>query len=118
MPELNSRNIVEPSRTEIHDDDIHLRDLAQESEMVQVSDLKKDFYNHCIQNEKSDKTMNAKIDSIMWLADPEIKNTMKKIVLDNQVNQEIGKLVVKVIGVIAAVIAIVWGAIQIFHNWK
>jgi hypothetical protein len=87
-------------------------------DVSQVAELSIALAKHCEQNEKSDKKVRDDLKKLSWLAEPEFKGTLLSIINDRRMNIYIGKRVVQAIGIIGAILGIVWGSIQIWKSIK
>jgi len=95
---------MEQTRTEIHEED--------ES---QVKSLSVALEKHCEQNEKSDKRIRGDLKKLSWLAEPEFKDTIIRIVKDENNRTWLMikvaaflKYAGMVVGIVGGIFAIIW----------
>ena len=127
----------EESSQQIHKDDTHQIKLLSDKvdSLTRKSDIQtKKLDNHCRQNETSEKMRKLedrdtakKIDSIIdeqkrtaWLADNDIKETMKMIVKDKQFQNEavqraikFGGVLLKIVLIIGAILTAIWTTLKL-----
>jgi hypothetical protein len=119
MPEINNKNVVEQSRTEIHSDDtFHLKELSKK-----VEQNSKDLQAHCKQNVARDKIIDSrdaktekKIDQLLPLV--ELVPLLKQMVDEKRAYTIIAAKVLKWIGVLGALVGLVYGAIKLWQEIK
>lgn len=100
MPEINQKNVIEQSRTEVHSED---RDQIRDFRDHSVS--KKDFITHCKSNDKN-------FERLMPLAN--LIPILESIVEEKKLQTLQAKKIVRAIGIIATVVAIIAGILASF----
>jgi len=127
MPEINKKNVIEQSRTEVHNEDSeHFDDREESAQKVhdddtsQIKQLSDKLDSHCKQNiidakinDEHYKSNASKIDKLLPLVN--LIPTLNEIVENQKAMSIVGKKVLKIIGVISAIIGLIY---LIFRFWK
>lgn len=120
---INQKNVVEQSRTEVHDSDIRDRDEIHEDDTAQIKILSKKLDKHIIQNLKDSvlndqhyKSNATKIDKLLPLVG--LIPSIEEIVENQRAMTLVGRKVLKVITVISIIIGVLIGILELWKRVK
>lgn len=122
MPEINSKNVVEQSRTEIHQSDIDDRQVIHSADVVQVQDIADILANHILENQAQfnvtreiGKTNAGNIEKLMPLA--ALVPSLELMIEEKRAYTLLASKIVKYIGVAGATVGLIYGALKLYSDF-
>lgn len=118
--------MLEPTRTEFHQDDADQRDIIHNQNYLQIADIKKALDVHTTLQKVTDKTTADKLDKLMPMVDfiPIMKSIVEKENSNRAVSSwavKVGKMlgfIAFVIGSVATIIGAAWIVISAIIDIK